>query len=100
ACLFMCHGRLLLRRDVVFDRGRIDAGNHPGGFDRIGGGGVRMGGRHGFGGLGGVGFPIRGNTRHAQHGDVLTVPVAAAAVLPAALLEDDDLVQTVLGDHG
>src|SRR6202044_147531 len=35
-----------------------------------------------------------------QHGDVLAMAVAAAAVLPAALLEDDDLVQPVLRNHG
>src|SRR5580700_3577985 len=34
-----------------------------------------------------------------QHGDVLAMAVAAAAVLPAALFEDDDLVQPVLRDH-
>ncbi len=31
-----------------------------------------------------------------QHGDVLTMAVLAAAVLPATLLEDDDLVEPVL----
>ena len=36
----------------------------------------------------------------AQHGDMLAMAVAAAAVLPAALLEDDHLVQAVLRDHG
>src|SRR5580658_7246906 len=35
-----------------------------------------------------------------QHGDMLAMPVAAAAVLPAALFEDDDLVQPILRDHG
>ena len=46
-----------------------------------------------------VGLPIGVDARDAQHGDVLAVAVPAAAVLPAALLEDDDLVQAVLRDH-
>ncbi|CAH2600233.1 protein of unknown function [Rhodovastum atsumiense] len=42
----------------------------------------------------------RGDLGDAQHGHVLAVAVLATAVLPAALLEDDDRVQPVLGDHG
>src|ERR1700733_11092925 len=36
----------------------------------------------------------------AKHSDVLAMAIPAAAVLPAALLEDDNLVQPVLRDHG
>src|ERR1700734_3037322 len=42
----------------------------------------------------------RGDLGDAQHRHVLAMAVLAAAVLPAALLEDDDLVQPVLRDHG
>src|SRR6185437_11189358 len=46
------------------------------------------------------GAPLGGrDAGHAQHRDMLAVAVLAPAVLPAALLEDDDLVEPVLRDH-
>src|ERR1700678_1120990 len=41
-----------------------------------------------------------GDVGDAQHGHVLAMAVLAAAVLPAAFLKDDHLVQAVLRDDG
>src|SRR5277367_6623689 len=41
----------------------------------------------------------RADRADAQHGHMLPVPALAAAVLPAALLENDHLVEPVLRHH-
>src|SRR5579872_1528467 len=43
---------------------------------------------------------VQSDATDAKHGDVLAMAIPAAAVLPAALLENDDLVQPVLRDDG
>ena len=47
-----------------------------------------------------VGLSVGVDAANTQYGDVLTMAVAAAAVLPASLLENDDLVEAVLRNNG
>ena len=47
-----------------------------------------------------VGLSVGVDAANTQNGHVLAMAIAAAAVLPASLLEDDDLVEAVLRDHG